>query len=216
MSLNNSHNLILAGSLPDQNLTNIIKIFDLRKIENTPAEVKSYESPLKYETSSICPVNEDAFLIGSIEGKIAMEFLNDVSTGSSSKQNYSFKCHREETDTSLLVYSVNTLVYLKMYVIIIIYLFRHNIFLSGGSDKFIYGWDNKKRKKMYKSQPYPNAVSKISVNSNGSLIAVASSYLYEDGNFEIDLNNVGSIGSISSMHKIYLANLDDILNVQKN
>jgi WD40 repeat protein len=59
-----------------------------------------------------------------------------------------------------------------------------NIFLSGGSDKYIYGWHNKKRKKLFKTNKFPQPISHISLNSNSSVVAIASSWLCEDGNFE--------------------------------
>ncbi len=65
--------LIVAGV--DKTNTNLIRIFDLRNISKS---LKTYESPLKFPTSALCASNTvDGFIIGSVEGKIALEFFED-------------------------------------------------------------------------------------------------------------------------------------------
>jgi hypothetical protein len=103
----NENNLILCGVNCEK--SHMIKRFDVRKLENV---VQSYENPLKSEVSSICPVGSERILIGSIEGKIAMDYftIDDINKVSL-QQNYSFKCHREETETESISYAVNAIAY---------------------------------------------------------------------------------------------------------
>lgn len=54
-------------------------------------------------------------------------------------------------------------------------------FASGGSDGVVNVWDGRNQKKLAKLADYPTSVSALSFNSNGSLLAVASSYVYEEG-----------------------------------
>lgn len=63
-----------------------------------------YDSPLKFEARSSCSLNEgEGFILGSVEGKIAIEYFNE------GNKSYGFKCHRDETEDSSFIYPVNTL-----------------------------------------------------------------------------------------------------------
>jgi cell cycle arrest protein BUB3 len=96
--------------------SHIIKIYDIRNLSQSECE-KNYESTLKNETRSICTMNTgDGFLMGSNEGRIAVEYFMELeernSIGSNIiKQSYSFKCHREESETKSLIHAINALAY---------------------------------------------------------------------------------------------------------
>jgi WD40 repeat protein len=107
-----NESLIIAGF--DNMYNHIVKIFDVRNLNNIS---KVYESPLKFQTSSICSNNKgDGFVMGSIEGKICVEYLEQqesIHTQSTTpiNKNYAFKCHREETESQTFIYPVNCLSY---------------------------------------------------------------------------------------------------------
>ena len=129
--------LVVTGSTDftresDYNLnSHIINIYDLRNL-STPE--KSYESPLKNETRSICAINpSDGFVIGGPEGKISVEFFKDLSSNEIDsnmnlpkreyvdsnpiiKQCYAFKCHREEVEGMSIIHSINALAYHPRYI----------------------------------------------------------------------------------------------------
>jgi hypothetical protein len=114
----------------------LIKIFDLRNLDN-PSDYITYESPLKNEARSISALSSrDGFILGSIEGKIAVEYFKEIEekfsdettkTGKEShfepklnninsetnifKQGYSFKSHREEipNQNRIVIHSVEAL-----------------------------------------------------------------------------------------------------------
>lgn len=189
----NMNKLVICGnstkvSNPEGEIQNLIQIHDLRK--PTQCE-KNYLSPLKYETRSICPINK-GFILGSIEGKIAMEYFDEDSEVNLINKNYAFKCHREEFDNKTVIYPVNSIVSHPNY----------NIFLSAGGDKLVYAWDNNKRKKLYKSKKYPSSITSLDINSSGELVAIASSYIYEDMNFS-------SVNE--ERHKIFIKNFNEII-----
>jgi cell cycle arrest protein BUB3 len=180
--------LVLAG-VDSQNIHKI-KIYDVRKL-NEP--LKYYNSPLKYQASSICNTNKfDGFVMGSIEGKICVEYFSNEEDNLSN-DNYIFKCHREKNlDNIVIVDSVNAVIFHP----------KLNVFFSGGSDKIINAWDNSKKKKVYKSQSYPQSIVGLSINHEGNVMAIASSENYED----VDFSKIES----EKEHKIFLKNIEFI------
>ena len=68
------------------------------------------ESPLKSATRclSIIP-GEDGFIIGSIAGKISVEYSENKDK--MLNRSYSFKCHRQETLKESVIYPVNSIVF---------------------------------------------------------------------------------------------------------
>lgn len=167
-----SGNYLVMTGVDSQNLHKI-KIFDVRNLNE---HLKCYMSPLKYQTSSICNTNkQDGFVMGSIEGKICVEyFSNENEEENLSNDNYIFKCHREKNaDNIVVIDSVNAVTFHP----------KLNIFFSGGSDRIVNAWDNSKKKKVYKSQPYPYSIVGLSINYEANVIAIASSENYEDLEF---------------------------------
>jgi WD40 repeat protein len=77
-----------------------------------------------------------------------------------------------------------------------------NIFFSGGSDKYLYAWDVDKKKKIYKSSQYESAITACSLNSDGSLLAIASSENNEDLNFSVQGQ------SHLNKHKIFIKSIN--------
>lgn len=87
------------------------------------------------------------------------------------KEKYVFKCHRTLVDDVEYIYSVNALEFFP----------PSGTFASGGSDGVVNIWDivNKKRIKQY--HKFNNEVSSLAVNSDCTLLAVAASYVYDEG-----------------------------------
>jgi hypothetical protein len=105
--------IIISGM--NSKTINLIKIYDIRNLKICE---HAYESPLKYETHSMCAMNNsDGFVLSGYEGKIAVEYMKNLLTNSTNNnlallyQNYSFKCHREETETNSIIHSVNTVAF---------------------------------------------------------------------------------------------------------
>lgn len=105
--------------------------------------------------------------MGSVEGRVAIEYLSDE------QQNlkYAFKCHRVLPQGGAeRLYPVNAMAFHPWY----------GTFASGGADRTISVWDgqNKKRLAYYK---YPSSIAALAFNHTGSVLAVASSYTFEEG-----------------------------------
>jgi mRNA export factor len=80
------------------------------------------------------------FAIGSIEGRVGIQYIEDT-TNSTPSKNFSFKCHRDEK-TIPNVYPVNAISFHPIY----------GTFSTSGADGTYYFWD-KDSKQRLKSGP---------------------------------------------------------------
>eukprot|EP00956_Cyclotella_meneghiniana_P003832 scaffold4616_cov29-Cyclotella_meneghiniana.AAC.1 len=149
---------------------------DLRHIAS-PAVLLNRESSLKYQTRCIqfLPKGEGV-AVGSIEGHVAIEYLDELlllskddypqlfTTG---KKKYAFKCHRIN-DT---IYPVNTIAFHPQY----------GTFATGGADGSIVTWDGNVKKKICTVCKLPTSIACVAFNKDGSQLAVACSYTFEEG-----------------------------------
>ncbi|KAJ1994372.1 mitotic spindle checkpoint protein Bub3 [Coemansia spiralis] len=142
-----------------------ILIYDIRKLE-VPLETR--ESSLKYPTRCIRLMpDRQGFVCSSVEGRVAVEYLNGVD-----KSNYAFKCHRQLADNNIdLVYPVNAIAFHPV----------HHTFVTGGSDGVVSLWDPEHKKRLKQYQGYASSVASLDLNASGSILAVASSYTYDEG-----------------------------------
>ena len=160
-----------------------ILIYDLRSM-GEPVEKK--ESPLKYQTRCIeVQPNGQGYAIGSIEGRVGLEYF---SFAEAQTRAYAFKCHRKEDLGSVVVYPVNAISFHP----------KFGTFATGGSDSFVNIWDGENKKRLWKLRQYPSAIASIAFNSSGNQLAIACSYMYEEG----DIPNQPPI-------KLYIKEIED-------
>jgi cell cycle arrest protein BUB3 len=156
-----------------------IYMYDVRNLA-VPAQVR--ESPLKYQTSSVaCNLNGDGFALGSVEGRVAIEYF-DMDPSIQAKK-YSFKCHR----TAEAAYPVRAIAFHPVY----------GTFATGGCDGTVSLWDGANKKRLAQLRAYPTSIAALAFSHDGSTLAIASSYTYEEGEKEHPEDN------------IYLKPLDD-------
>ncbi|XP_035208302.1 mitotic checkpoint protein BUB3-like isoform X3 [Stegodyphus dumicola] len=127
------------------------------------------ESSLKYQTRCIrCFPNKQGYVLSSIEGRVAVEYLDpspDVQ-----KKKYAFKCHRiKESSGVEFIFPVNTIAFHNGY----------NTFATGGSDGFVNIWDGFNKKRLCQFHRYPTHISSLAFSPDGTILAIASSYIYE-------------------------------------
>ncbi|XP_054715891.1 mitotic checkpoint protein BUB3-like [Uloborus diversus] len=127
------------------------------------------ESSLKYQTRCIrCFPNKTGYVLSSIEGRVAVEYL-DPST-EVQKKKYAFKCHRiKENNGVEMIYPVNTIAFHSGY----------NTFATGGSDGFVNIWDGFNKKRLCQFHRYPTHISSLAFSPDGTALAIASSFIYE-------------------------------------
>lgn len=144
-------------------------IFDIRNIhEGRPEQQR--ESSLRFQTRCIrCYPNGEGYALSSVEGRVAMEYFETTEEAQTRK--YAFKCHRRQENGKDVVYPVNSISFHR----------EHGTFATGGCDGIVNVWDGENKKRLYQYQRYPTSIAALSFNRSGSLLAVASSYTYEQG-----------------------------------
>lgn len=73
-----------------------------------------------------------------------------------------------------MIYPVNSIAFHKQY----------GTFATGGCDGTVNVWDGENKKRLYQYQRYPTSIAALAFSRNGSLLAVAASYTYEQGEKE--------------------------------
>lgn len=127
------------------------------------------ESSLKYQTRCIrCFPNKQGYVLSSIEGRVAVEYLD---TGAEmQKKKYAFKCHRIKEDGIEKIYPVNAISFHQGY----------NTFATAGSDGYVNIWDSFNKKRLCQFHRYNTSISSICFSQDGTALAIACSYMYEE------------------------------------
>ncbi|XP_020906748.1 mitotic checkpoint protein BUB3 [Exaiptasia diaphana] len=143
-----------------------VMVWDLRNMSYVQ---QRRESSLKYQTRCIrCFPNKQGYVLSSIEGRVAVEFFDP--SPEVQKKKYAFKCHRIKEKDIELIYPVNAIAFHNV----------HNTFATGGSDGFVNIWDGFNKKRLCQFHRYPTSISSLSFSHDGGLLAIASSYMYEE------------------------------------
>ncbi len=131
--------------------------------------VSNRESSLKYQTR-VCRFFPDGkgIAVGSIEGRVAIEFLDDLGIDPpNGMKKYAFKCHRVND----VVYPVNAIAFHKSY----------GTFATGGCDGTVVTWDGLQKRKLSSLHKFPTSIAAMCFNQEGTELAIASSYTFEEG-----------------------------------
>ncbi|KAL3894210.1 MAG: hypothetical protein SGCHY_005411, partial [Lobulomycetales sp.] len=151
-----NHKLVVATS------AKTLQIFDTRSMQETPLE--SRESPLKY------PIRTVACMPNGKEGRVALEYFEQEDQ----ELKYAFKCHRKHDDSvqgGEIIYPVNAIAFHPV----------HGTFASGGCDGVVSMWDGQHKKRIKQLPAYSSSIAALDFNCTGELLAVASSYTFEEG-----------------------------------
>lgn len=147
-----------------------ILIWDVRQ---TSGPMQERESNLKFQTRCVRFFPQgDAYTIGSIEGRVAVEYVDlNVEV---QKKKYAFKCHRAKDKETLeeTAYPVHAISFHPIY----------STFATGGHDGMIYIWDGARRKRLCSLKKQPAPIYSLSFNRDGNYLAYAVSHLYDDDN----------------------------------
>ncbi|CAH8830855.1 unnamed protein product [Trichobilharzia szidati] len=147
-----------------------VLIWDLRQMH---APVEQRESSLRYQTRCIqCFPNGQGYILGSIEGRIAVEMFDP--SPEVQKKKYAFKCHRVKEGDKETIYPVIAVSFHQGY----------NTFATGGCDGMVNIWDGFNRKRLAQLSKFPTSISSLAFSEDGNLLAIASSYMYERGPIE--------------------------------
>lgn len=111
-------------------------IVDIPAMNPKPEIVLDRESSLKFQTRTIRFFPDGrGFALGSVEGRVGVEFLEELQVPTNSMKRYAFKCHRVG-DT---VYPVNCIAFHPKFT---------DTFATGGCDGTVVLWDAGNKKKV--------------------------------------------------------------------
>ncbi|XP_038071025.1 mitotic checkpoint protein BUB3-like isoform X2 [Patiria miniata] len=144
-----------------------VLVWDLR---NMGYVQQRRDSSLKYQTRCIRSFpSKQGYVLSSIEGRVAVEYLDP--SPEVQKKKYAFKCHRLKVNGIENIYPVNAIAFHNL----------HNTFATGGSDGFVNIWDGFNKKRLCQFHRYPTTISSLAFSKDGSVLAIASSYMFEEG-----------------------------------
>ncbi|KAG7395812.1 mitotic spindle checkpoint protein Bub3 [Phytophthora boehmeriae] len=150
-----------------------VAVYDLR---NFAEPILKRESPLKYQMRCVSVFPDlSGFALGSVEGRVALEYFDDDKVNEKEepkkKRSYAFKCHRTKVDDQTLIYPVNAIAFHPTY----------GTFATGGCDGLVNLWDGANKKRITHLRQYPTSIAAMDFNKDGSVLAIAASYTYEEG-----------------------------------
>jgi cell cycle arrest protein BUB3 len=170
MDVDSTHGRIVVATSGRHNI-----FYDLRKGGNTAYTLEqtlNRESSLKFQTRTIRFFPDGhAFCVGSIEGRVGVEFLEELGLANNGMKKYAFKCHR----VGDMVYPVNVIAFHPKFT---------STFATGGCDGTVVLWDGSNKKKLTALPIFPTSISALSFSEDGTHLAIASSYTHEEGDRE--------------------------------
>jgi cell cycle arrest protein BUB3 len=145
-----------------------VGVYDLR---NMSVALQSRDSPLKHQTRAIEASPDGSwFAIASVEGRVAVEYL-DLAPAAQSKK-YAFNCHRtKHEDGTETAYPINAIAFHPV----------HGTFATGGADGQVILWDGLNKRRLCQPFKYDTSIASMAFSADGSLLAVAASYTFERG-----------------------------------
>ncbi|XP_016989081.1 mitotic checkpoint protein BUB3 [Drosophila rhopaloa] len=140
-----------------------VLIWDLRKMDSY---IMKRESSLKYQTRCIRLFpNKEGYVMSSIEGRVAVEYLDH--DPEVQRRKFAFKCHRNREQNIEQIYPVNALSFHNVY----------QTFATGGSDGIVNIWDGFNKKRLCQFHEYDTSISTLNFSSDGTALAIGCSYL---------------------------------------
>lgn len=147
-----------------------VLVVDLRKPDEP---VQRRESSLKSQTRCVVQMpNGQGYAQGSVEGRVAVEYFDSSEEAQARK--FAFKCHRTSVDGVDTAYPVNAIAFHPGY----------GTFATGGCDGGVCVWDGDTKKRVTQFRKYQTSVAALDFSADGSRLAVAASYTWENGEVE--------------------------------
>ncbi|KAL9251323.1 Mitotic checkpoint protein BUB3.3-like protein [Drosera capensis] len=142
-----------------------VHVYDFRNIDEP---IDSY-SRLQIKCVRSIPYLK-GFTMGSIDGRVTLHLPYMSNT---EKTGYAFRCHPKSINGKHHLVSVNDISFNP---------FISSTFVTGDNLGHVIAWDARSRKRLLELPRYPNSVASLSYNQVGELLAVASSYTYQEAN----------------------------------
>ncbi len=176
-SMSATHPLLVVG-LADR----VVSYFNLNKLQTGNFQPDgTFESHLRYQTRRVAtfPDNPLGYAIGSIEGRVAIKFIdlnkapeiNPETKSMNTRDDFAFRCHRSG-DSNNEVYAVNDIAYNPAY----------GTFCTAGGDGSWIIWDKDSRSRLKQGMTQNKApITAVDYSFNGDLLAYASGYDWAKG-----------------------------------
>lgn len=129
------------------------------------------DMPVRSLTEFYMMSNTHILAVGSIEGRIAIQFVED----SKQSGNFSFKCHRKDTKISAFkssseVWAINAISFHPL-----------GTFSTAGSDGVLNIWHHESRTRLKTFDPQPGPIAATAFSAQGDKLAYAVSYDWHKG-----------------------------------
>ncbi|XP_024021519.1 mitotic checkpoint protein BUB3.3 isoform X2 [Morus notabilis] len=162
-----------------------VYMYDLRNLSRSVQSKKS-DMDLRIKCVSSVPYSK-GFAAGSVDGRVALEMSFSANSDDiTSNFSYTFRCHPKSANKRLHLVSVNDIVFNPLI---------GSAFFTGDNNGYVSAWNAQSRKRLFELPRYPNSVASLSMNHKGQLLAVASSYTYQEANEIIRSVSSGSSSS---------------------
>ncbi|CAK7240693.1 MAG: RNA export factor gle2 [Sporothrix thermara] len=154
-------NLLVVGTA--DRYINVVNLKEPTKL------YKTLQSPLKWQTRVVSCFNDSAgFAIGSIEGRCAIQYVEDKDSSS----NFSFRCHRDQAQgNTTQVYAVNDISFNP----------AHGTFSTAGSDGTFHFWDKDAKHRLKGYPSVGGSITSAKFNRDGKVFVYAVSYDWSKG-----------------------------------
>jgi mRNA export factor len=145
-----------------------IHVIDLK---NPTTFFKTMQSPLKWQTRVVSTFTDGTgFAVGSIEGRCAIQYVDEKDQSN----NFSFKCHRQQSTTDRNVSNVFAVNAISFHP-------QHGTFSTAGSDGTFHFWDKDAKHRLKGYPEVGGTISATDFNRNGNIFAYAVSYDWSKG-----------------------------------
>ncbi|XP_022726772.1 uncharacterized protein LOC111282794 [Durio zibethinus] len=182
MSISGFELTVAAGSSVD--------IYDLRNLDKS---VESNESCMGVPIRCVCSIPfPKGYAVGSVDGRVKLEISY---LSSSNNMGYSFRCHPKSRDRRNHLVPVNDIAFNPLI---------SGAFVTGDNEGYVTGWDAKSRRRLFELPRCSNSVASLTYNHEGQILAVASSYTYQEATeMSVILPFLVLLSSIFFMLKAY-------------
>ncbi|XP_042055864.1 mitotic checkpoint protein BUB3.3-like [Salvia splendens] len=169
-----------------------VHLYDLRHLD------KSFEAKEYFMDIHIKCVRTNSelegFIAGSVDGRVALKHVGQSKTD----EGYAFRCYPKDKNGKHLV-AVNDIAFNPS---------LRGVVVTGDNEGYATIWDVIKRRRLLEFPRFPNSVASLACNHGGQLLAVASSYTYQEANereehpqifmHHLDAQQIESISASSS------------------
>ncbi|XP_077216652.1 transducin/WD40 repeat-like superfamily protein [Tasmannia lanceolata] len=160
MSLSGLRLLVATGTT--------VNMYDLRNLEQP---VQTNESSMDYQIACIrSSPNFQGYAVSSIEGHVSLKFFEP--SDAHEIGGYVFRCYPKSKNWRYHQVAVNDIAFHPCY----------GTFVTGDNEGYAIIWDGRSTKRLFELPRYPNSVASMSYNQDGQILAIASSYTYQEAN----------------------------------